>query len=82
LESLRTANQSFRGFASYQWLEADFISLFSAHGAHRPSRNKAAVGTEFLTANPSVLHIFRKLEIFCRNSRRMAENVMTTLDLV
>jgi hypothetical protein len=36
LESLRTANQSFRGFVSYQWFEPDFVSLLSAHGAHRP----------------------------------------------
>jgi hypothetical protein len=42
LESLRTANQPFRGFVSYQWLEADFVSLLSAHGAHRACRHEAA----------------------------------------
>jgi hypothetical protein len=36
LESLETANESFRGFVSYQWLEPDFVSVLSAHGAHRP----------------------------------------------
>jgi hypothetical protein len=29
LESLRAANQSFRGFVSSQWLKADFVSLRS-----------------------------------------------------
>jgi hypothetical protein len=36
LESLRTANQLFRGFVSYQWLEADFVSLLSAQARIDP----------------------------------------------
>jgi hypothetical protein len=37
LESLRTANQSFRGFVLYQWLEADFVSLRSRTARIDPS---------------------------------------------